>query len=194
MTAEPANPRTEAAVVGGGCFWCTEAVFSELDGVRQVEPGYAGGTTDRPTYEAVCRGTTGHAEVVRVTFDPDRLSFGDLLRVFFTVHDPTTRDRQGADVGSQYRSIILYANAAQRDAAKEVMHEVESAGIWSGRIVTELTPLEAFFPAEAYHRDYFRRNPSKAYCRLVIAPKVQKFRHRFAARVVRPGTEAPAPR
>ena len=173
----------EHAVVGGGCFWCTEAVFVELAGVRGVEPGYAGGTVANPTYERVCSGRTGHAEVVRVAFDPAVLPIEDLLRVFFTIHDPTTPNQQGADVGPQYRSIVLYASEAQRASARRVMREIEAAGIWGAPLVTELRPLDVFYPAEEYHREYFRRNPSKAYCRMVIAPKVAKFRRQFAARL-----------
>ncbi len=181
MDAPAETPRF--AVVGGGCFWCTEAVFSELAGVDRVEPGYAGGTTPHPTYEEVCTGTTGHAEVVRVSFDPAKLSYADLLRIFFTVHDPTTRNRQGADVGTQYRSIILYADESQRATALAVRAEVEEARLWPRGLVTEVVPLSAFHAAEPYHRDYFRRNPGQAYCRLVIEPKVLKFRHQFKDRL-----------
>ncbi len=189
--AEPlASAERETAVVGGGCFWCTEAVFSELDGVERVEPGYAGGTVPNPSYEEVCQGRTGHAEVVRVTFNAERLPYADLLRIFFTVHDPTTRNRQGADVGPQYRSIILPATEEQRRIAEAVLREIGQAGIWPRPIVTEITPLDAFYPAEAYHREYFRRNPDKAYCQLVIEPKVSKFRHQFAARLRTPDQPA----
>ncbi len=191
--AETTRPgRAETAVLGGGCFWCTEAVFSELAGVEQVEPGYAGGHVPSPSYEEVCTGTTGHAEVVRVTFDPTVLEFRDLLRVFFTVHDPTTPNRQGPDAGPQYRSIVLYATAEQRAVTDEVIREVTEAGIWRRPIVTERVPLATFYPAEEYHRDYFQRNPEKAYCRLVIEPKVAKFRSKFTARL-RPKGAAGAP-
>jgi peptide-methionine (S)-S-oxide reductase len=176
---------TETAVLGGGCFWCTEAVFAELAGVRLVEPGYAGGTVRHPTYEQVCEGDTGHAEVVRVTLDPTVLSYADLLRIFFTIHDPTTPDRQGADVGPQYRSIILYASDSQRATAESVRQEIDAARLWARPLVTEVRPLAEFFPAEAYHREYFRRHPDRAYCRLVIEPKVAKFRHQFQDRLAR---------
>jgi peptide-methionine (S)-S-oxide reductase len=177
--------REEVATLGGGCFWCTEAVFSELDGVLGVLPGYAGGSTPNPSYEQVCTGRTGHAEVVQVMFDPSKISYHDLLSIFFTVHDPTTLNRQGADVGPQYRSVILYHNAAQKATAEQVIAEVERAGIWKKKPVTELVPFTVFFPAEEYHRDYFRRNPSGGYCQMVIAPKVAKFRSHYADRLKR---------
>jgi peptide-methionine (S)-S-oxide reductase len=183
--APPSNAR-EVATVGGGCFWCTEAVFSELQGVEQVLPGYAGGSVPNPSYEDVCTGATGHAEVVQVTFDPTQISYSDLLRIFFTVHDPTTLNRQGADVGSQYRSIILYQSPTQQQAAQVVMQEVTAEKLWKHPLVTELVPLRAFYPAEEYHRDYFRRNPNKGYCMMVISPKVSKFRKHYADRLRRP--------
>jgi len=194
MAAPPARTGTtlETATLGGGCFWCTEAVFAELRGVRSVVPGYAGGTVPNPSYEQVCEGDTGHAEVVQVRFDPTVLAYDDLLRVFLTVHDPTTLNRQGADVGTQYRSIILVENDQQRDRAHAVLREIEGARIWSGRLVTEVKPLDRFYPAEEYHRNYFALNPDKAYCRLVIAPKVAKFRQKFAALRVAPGAPAHA--
>jgi peptide-methionine (S)-S-oxide reductase len=167
--------RIEHAVLGGGCFWCLEAVFAELRGVHGVESGYAGGHVERPTYQQVCAATTGHAEVIRVDYDPDVITYRDLLDVFFTIHDPTTRDRQGADVGPQYRSIILYDSPAQQEAAAQVIAELEADGVWK-HIVTQVVPLEMFWPAEAYHRDYYRRNPDQAYCRVAIAPKVAKLR------------------
>ena len=173
----------EQAVLGGGCFWCLEAVYLGLKGVSAVKSGYAGGHVANPSYEAVCGKRTGHAEVVQVTFDPAELSYADLLRVFFTIHDPTTQDRQGADVGPQYRSIILTTSDAQAATAREVMAEIGAAGIWSGKLVTQLEPLETFWPAEAEHDDYFNRNPFSGYCRAVVAPKVQKFRKSFADRV-----------
>jgi peptide-methionine (S)-S-oxide reductase len=181
-TAEPST-RRETAVLGGGCFWCTEAVFRELRGVQRVESGYAGGSVPNPSYEEVCTGNTGHAEVVRVEFDPTELDYRDLLRIFFTVHDPTTRNRQGADVGTQYRSVVLYSDDEQRRVAEEVVREVTDAKIWRKPIVTEIEPLSAFYPAEEYHRDYFRQNPERAYCQLVIAPKVVKFRKKYAERL-----------
>ncbi len=176
----------EAATLGGGCFWCLEAVFKELQGVVAVESGYAGGHVDNPSYEAVCGKQTGHAEVVRVVFDPAALSYADLLRVFFTIHDPTTRDRQGADVGPQYRSVIFTHSEEQAATAREVMAEVAGAGIWEGKLVTELLPEARFWPAEAEHHDYFARNPWSGYCRAVVAPKVVKFRKTFADRLKRP--------
>lgn len=169
------------ATLGGGCFWCLEAVFAALTGVERVVPGYAGGQLDQPSYEEVCEGTTGHAEVVQVTFDPAVLSFADLLRVFFTMHDPTTLDRQGADVGPQYRSIILVHDDEQRGIAAQVIGEITAAGWGDEPIVTEVAPFETFYPAETYHHDYFSRNAGQPYCRMVVAPKLAKFRQHFAA-------------
>ncbi len=173
----------ETAVFAGGCFWCTEAVFSELKGVVHVLPGYSGGSVANPTYEQVCTGRTGHAESVEITFDPGVVSYRDLLRIFFTTHDPTTLNRQGNDVGTQYRSAVFYRDASQKRVAEEVVEEITSAKIWRKKIVTEITPLTAFYPAEEYHRDYFRRNPEKSYCQIVIAPKVAKFRQKYADRL-----------
>lgn len=169
----------EEAVLGGGCFWCLEAVFQELAGVRSTEPGYAGGTAPSPTYDQVCTGETGHAEVIRVRFDPRAITYAELLRVFFVVHDPTTRDRQGADVGTQYRSIIFCRGDAQRETATGVASEVEAEGLYPGPLVTEIVKLEEFWPAESYHSDYFRRHADQPYCRIVIGPKVARFRERF---------------
>ena len=184
MSATPSPPAPgETIVLGGGCFWCTEAVFSELAGVLRVLPGYSGGTVRDPTYEAVCTGTTGHAEVAEVVFDPAVVSLHDLLVVFFTTHDPTTRDRQGNDVGPQYRSVVFYRSPAQQATAEAVIREIEGEKVWKHRIVTEIVPFEAFYPAEEYHRDYFRRNPERSYCQIVIAPKVAKFRKQYAARL-----------
>lgn len=166
----------EIATLGGGCFWCLEAVFDELAGVTHVQSGYAGGHTRNPTYQEVCTGTTGHAEVVQITFDPASLTFDDLLRVFFTIHDPTTLNRQGADVGTQYRSAIFYHSSEQKAAAERIIAELERDGVWQDPIVTELVPFTEFSRAEPYHDDYFRRNPDQAYCQAVIAPKVAKFR------------------
>ncbi len=180
-TASPGN--LEVATLGGGCFWCTEAVFSELRGVESVVPGYAGGTTPSPSYEEVCTGRTGHAEVVQVTFDPKTISYHDLLTIFFTVHDPSTLNRQGADVGTQYRSVVLYHDAAQKATAEQVVQELEKEKIWRKKFVTQIVPFSVFYPAEEYHRDYFRRNPSGGYCQFVIAPKVAKFRSHFADRL-----------
>lgn len=173
----------EVATLGGGCFWCTEAVFTELRGVERVDSGYSGGTTKDPSYEQVCTGRTGHAEVVQVTFDPRVLSYHDLLTVFFTVHDPTTLNRQGADVGTQYRSVVFYHDDVQKAVAQQVVRELEGKRLWSKRFVTELAPFAAFYPAEEYHRNYFERNPSGGYCQAVIAPKVSKFRSQFASRL-----------
>jgi peptide-methionine (S)-S-oxide reductase len=177
------NPSREVATVGGGCFWCIEAIFSELMGVEKAESGYAGGTVPNPTYEQVCGGRTGHAEVVQVTFDPSVLSYKDLLRVFFTVHDPTTLNRQGADVGTNYRSVIFYHTDQQKLEASEVIREVEEANIWNGMIVTQLEPFRAFYRAEQYHQDYFKNNPRQPYCQMVIAPKVRKFREHYMQRL-----------
>jgi peptide-methionine (S)-S-oxide reductase len=175
----------ETAVLGGGCFWCLDAVFRELAGVTGVESGYAGGTVLNPSYEAVCSGRTGHAEVVRVTFDPGKLSFADLLRVFFTIHDPTTLNRQGNDIGTQYRSAIFCQSDAQRETARAVVDEIAAAKLWPGRIVTEIAGPAEFFPAERYHQDYFERNPGQPYCMFVVAPKVAKFRKAFADRLMK---------
>jgi peptide-methionine (S)-S-oxide reductase len=174
---------TEIATLGGGCFWCTEAVFQEIKGVTAVESGYAGGQVDHPTYEQICEGTTGHAEVVRVTFDPDVVSYRELLEIFFTVHDPTTLNRQGNDVGTQYRSVIYYHSPEQLATARTVMAEM--AIVWDGPLVTELSPVPVYYPAEEYHQNYFRRNPLQGYCAFVVAPKVAKFRQTFAARAAR---------
>ena len=173
----------QEATLGGGCFWCLEAVFQELHGVLSVKSGYAGGATPNPTYQQVCSGATGHAEVVRVRFDPRAIDYADLLRIFFAIHDPTTKDRQGNDRGTQYRSIILYADEPQREIATAVLKEVEAEGIYPDPIVTQIEPLEEFWPAEAYHDDYFRRNPDQTYCAVVVGPKVAKFRKRFKDRL-----------
>ena len=171
--------KEEVATLGGGCFWCIEAVLSELKGVTQVLPGYAGGNVPNPSYEQVCTDKTGHAEVVQVTFDPSVLSYGNLLRIFFTVHDPTTLNRQGEDVGTQYRSVVFYHSPQQLATIEQVLRELRDAKLWRGKIVTEVRPFQAFYPAEEYHRDYFRRNPGKSYCQIVIEPKVVKFREHF---------------
>ena len=177
---------TETALLGGGCFWCLDAVFRELAGVKSVESGYAGGSVVDPTYDQVCTGSTGHAEVVRVTFDPTLLSFRDLLRVFFTIHDPTTRDRQGNDAGPQYRSVIFASNDAQRADAEGVVAELTREHVWPDPIVTQIEGLATFYPAETYHQDYFERNPRQPYCAYVVAPKVAKFRKAYAERL-KPG-------
>jgi peptide-methionine (S)-S-oxide reductase len=170
----------EKATLGGGCFWCLEAVFREMAGVTSAQSGYAGGHMANPSYEVVCGKRTGHAEVVQVTFDPALLTFADLLRVFFTIHDPTTKDRQGADIGPQYRSIILTHGAEQEAATKTVIAEITTAGLWPRPIVTEIMPLTEFWPAEPEHDNYFARNPWSGYCQAVIAPKLTKFRKAFS--------------
>jgi len=175
--------RTETATLAGGCFWCLEAVYMLLDGVVSVEPGYAGGDTEDPTYEEVCTGRTGHAEVTRIVYDPAVISFPDLLDVFFTIHDPTTKDRQGGDVGTQYRSAIFYHDEAQRVAAYTKLAEMERMDVWADPIVTQISPLEVFYPAEDYHRRFFERNGDQPYCQGVIVPKVAKFRKRHLDRL-----------
>ena len=169
---------TESAILGGGCFWCLEAIYQELKGVSHVESGYAGGHIPNPTYEQICEGKTGHAEVVRVEFDPAAVSYRDILEVFFTIHDPTTPNRQGNDIGTQYRSVIYYQSPAQYETAKQVIAEM--ANVWDAPIVTELLPLSSYYKAEEYHQNYFRRNPMQGYCAFVVAPKVAKFRSVFA--------------
>ena len=170
---------TQVATFAGGCFWCLEAVFEQLRGVTKVVSGYSGGHVPNPSYQAVCTGTTGHAEVTQVTFEPDQISFGDLLHVFFAIHDPTTLDRQGGDVGTQYRSAIFYHDDAQRRTAEAVIGELEAEHVFDDPIVTKVEPLQAFYPAEEYHREYYRRNPNQGYCRAVIAPKVAKLRSKY---------------
>ncbi len=184
--SEPSLQRSrEIATLGGGCFWCLEAVYVELKGVDRVVSGYTGGQVPDPSYEAVCAGTTGHAEVVQVTYDPGVLSFQDLLQVFFTIHDPTTLNRQGADVGTQYRSAIYYHSPVQAEIAAAVIQELEAAGVWDGKIVTEVTPAGPFYPAEDYHQDFFASNPYQPYCQYVVAPKVAKLRKAFAEKLKR---------
>ena len=170
----------EVATLGGGCFWCLEAVYLDLMGVHEIQSGYTGGGTPDPTYEQVCSGSTGHAEVVRLSFDPDVVSYREILEVFFAVHDPTTLNRQGADVGTQYRSVIFFHSAAQKEVAESLIRELDVEGIWADPIVTEVAAGREFHPAEAYHVDYFRRNPGQPYCQAVINPKVSRFRARFA--------------
>ena len=179
-------PQRETATLAGGCFWCLEAAFQDLKGVETVQSGYAGGRVANPSYEDVCTGTTGHAEVVQLTFDPQIVTFEDLLHVFFTIHDPTTLNRQGADVGTQYRSAIFYHSPEQKATAERVIAELQAGKLWDEPVVTELKPLEAFYPAEEYHRDYFRRNPNQGYCRAVIAPKVAKVRKLYFDRLKQP--------
>ena len=177
------NTNYQTATLAGGCFWCLEAVFDELEGVLSVESGYAGGKVANPSYREVCNGTTGHAEVVQVTFDPAALSFSDLLRVFFTIHDPTTLNRQGADVGTQYRSAIFYHNDEQKRVAEEVIAEFNSEKMWPKPIVTEVAKFDKFYMAEDYHQEYFAHNPYQPYCMAVVAPKVMKFRKHFMDRL-----------
>ncbi|HXI33089.1 MAG TPA: peptide-methionine (S)-S-oxide reductase MsrA [Gemmatimonadales bacterium] len=177
---------TETATLAGGCFWCLEAAFQQLKGVTAVASGYAGGTVPNPTYEAVCSGRTGHAEVTRVEFDPAVISYRDLLDVFFTIHDPTTLNQQGADVGTQYRSAIFYQSPEQERVARETIAQLEATHVWDDPIVTEVVPLAAFYPAEQYHRDYYNRNQNQPYCRAVIAPKVAKLRKHFLEKLKAP--------
>ena len=177
------NRQTQQATLAGGCFWCLEAVFDDLKGVLAVESGYSGGALENPSYQAVCTGTTGHAEVVRIEFDPQEISFADLLRVFFSIHDPTSLNRQGADVGTQYRSAIFYHDEAQKQTAEEIMRELGAADLWPNPIVTEVSPLVNYYPAEDYHQEYFANNPAQPYCAAVVAPKVAKFRKQYLERL-----------
>ena len=177
------SSRTEVATLGGGCFWCLEAVYQELRGVERIESGYSGGDVPNPTYRQVCSETTGHAEVVQVTFDPDEVSYRDILEVYFTIHDPTTLNRQGADVGTQYRSVIFYHDEDQKRAAEEVISSLEAEGIWNNPLVTEVAPFDEFYVAEDYHQNYFRNNGFQPYCQVIIAPKVAKFRKEHLERL-----------
>lgn len=181
----------ELATLGGGCFWCLEPVFEQLQGVEKVAAGYAGGSLPDPTYRQVCAGTTGHAEVVQITFDPAILSFRDLVEVFFSIHDPTTLNRQGADVGTQYRSVIYYHTPEQKAQAEQVIADLNAKGIWPSPIVTEVAPFQAFYRAEDYHQRYLQANPSQPYCVAVVAPKVAKFRKLFASKLKGGTTLAP---
>jgi peptide-methionine (S)-S-oxide reductase len=169
----------EKATFGSGCFWCTEAIFENLNGVTSVVSGYAGGTVENPTYEAVCSGTTGHAEVTQITYDPSIISYDELLEVFWKTHDPTTLNRQGNDVGTQYRSVIFYHNEKQKELAEKYKEELDKSGAWDNPIVTEISPLTKFYSAEGYHQDYYKNNPNQGYCAFVIAPKVEKFEKVF---------------
>jgi peptide-methionine (S)-S-oxide reductase len=177
------NPLMKLATLGGGCFWCLEAVFLDLNGVLKVESGYSGGGIPNPTYRQVCTGSTGHAEVVQVTFDPRGISFHEVLEVFFSIHDPTTLNQQGADIGTQYRSVIFYHNPDQRLIAERVIDDFDQKKLWDAPIVTELTPFREFYRAEEYHQEYFPNNLDQPYCRFVIAPKVAKFRKQFLTRL-----------
>nr|CAA9274983.1 Peptide-methionine (S)-S-oxide reductase MsrA [uncultured Armatimonadetes bacterium] len=181
----PAPPGKEIAVLANGCFWCTEAIFTDLKGVEKVESGYTGGQVKNPTYEQVCTGRTGHAEAIRIVFDPKAISYHDLLSIFFATHDPTTLNRQGADVGTQYRSAIFYQSPEQKATAEKVIREVEQARLYKDPIVTQVVAASEYYPAEDYHRDYFARNPNAGYCRAVIAPKVAKFRDKYREKLKR---------
>lgn len=178
-----ADAQSERVTLAGGCFWCLEAVFERVDGVLAVESGYSNGQAERPSYEQVCSGRTGHAEVVQVTFDPAVISFQEILEIFFTIHDPTTLNRQGNDVGPQYRSVIFFHSPEQQAVAQQVIREFNTAGVWDRPLVTEVTPAPTFYAAEDYHQEYFARNPSQGYCRVIIAPKVTKFRQKYADRL-----------
>jgi peptide-methionine (S)-S-oxide reductase len=178
------NQTTETAVLGGGCFWCTEAVFLGVDGVTAVQSGYAGGEVKNPTYEQICEGNTGHAEVVQVTFDPARIGYREILDIFFAIHDPTQLNRQGNDVGTQYRSVIFTQSDAQRTTAEAALADLAREGVYEGKIVTQVAPLDGnYWPAEAYHQNYFENHPNQGYCSFVVAPKVAKFRQKFAHRI-----------
>ncbi|MBV6465314.1 MAG: peptide-methionine (S)-S-oxide reductase [Candidatus Brocadia sp.] len=192
---QPATPpqSKEIVTLGGGCFWCIEAFFDELEGVECVESGYSGGRVDNPTYQQVCTGTTGYAEVVQITFDPTIVSFREILEVFFTMHDPTTLNRQGADVGTQYRSVIFYRNQEQKSVAEQVVREVQTAHLWDAPVVTEIAPFKAFYKGEDYHQDYYKLNPSQGYCRVVITPKIKKFREHFRKKLKKRNLEIPNP-
>jgi peptide-methionine (S)-S-oxide reductase len=175
---------SEQATLAGGCFWCLEAVYLNVRGVKKVESGYAGGQVANPTYEAVCTGRTGHAEVVQVTYDPQVINYRELLEIFFTIHDPTTLNRQGADSGTQYRSAIFYHSPAQKTEAEQMIATLDREKVYDSAIVTQVVPLDRFYPAEEYHRDYYRRNPDQGYCRAVIAPKVSKLRKQWENKLV----------
>jgi peptide-methionine (S)-S-oxide reductase len=180
MDKNTPSPSVQTTVLAGGCFWCLEAVFDQVLGVTDVVSGYAGGTSPNPTYDQVCSGRTGHAEVVRVTYDPSRISYTDILHIFFTIHDPTTLNRQGNDVGTQYRSAIFTTSPQEQAAAKDVIQDLTAQGLWSAPVVTQVLPLDTFYPAEDYHQQYFTRNPGQGYCQFVVAPKVAKFRQKYA--------------
>jgi peptide-methionine (S)-S-oxide reductase len=183
QNTQSGNNNLQVATLAGGCFWCLEAVYDDLKGVEDVVSGYSGGSAQNPSYEQVSTGRTGHAETVQVTFDPAVISYEDILHIFFSIHNPTTLNRQGADVGTQYRSAIFYHNDEQKATAERVMQEIEDAGVWDAPLVTELKPYEAFYKAEEYHQEYFRKNPYQPYCQVVIAPKVSKFRKQYYERL-----------
>ena len=182
---DPASDKKEVATLGGGCFWCLEPIFQALAGVKEVVVGYSGGTVPNPSYEEVCTGTTGHAEVVQITFDPEVISYEEILEGFFSVHDPTTLNRQGVDVGSQYRSIVLYHHEGQKATAEKVIQDLSSKKVWEAPVVTEIVGFKVFYRAEGYHQGYFEANPRQPYCRVVVAPKVAKFRKTFAPRLTK---------
>jgi peptide-methionine (S)-S-oxide reductase len=175
----------ELATLGGGCFWCIEAVCSELKGVEKVVSGYSGGSVQNPSYEQVCEGTTGHAEVVQITFNPNMISFNEILQIFFTIHDPTTLNRQGVDVGTQYRSVIFYHNTRQKAIAEQVIKEINVEGRYDRPIVTQIEPFKTFYKAEGYHQEYYRKNPSQSYCVAVISPKITKFKQKYSEKLIR---------
>jgi peptide-methionine (S)-S-oxide reductase len=183
MTDTHNQPELETATLGGGCFWCLEPVYASLEGVEDAVVGYAGGTVPNPSYQLVCTGTSGHAEVVQVVFDPQVISYREILEVFFSVHDPTTLNRQGADVGTQYRSVIFYHSPQQKQIAEDIIRELDQSGTWDNPIVTEIAPFEQFYRAEEYHQEYFEKNPYQGYCQVVIAPKVSKFRKKYLSRL-----------
>ncbi len=187
---QPTTPSKEVATLAGGCFWCLEAVFNDLQGVEKAVSGYSGGTVPNPTYKHVCTGTTGHAEVVQVTFDPRVISFRQLLEVFFTIHDPTTLNRQSSDIGTQYRSGIFHHTPEQKATAEQVIKELTGARLWGNPIVTEVTPFQVFYSAEDYHQNYFQHNPDQPYCRVVVAPKVAKFRKQHLSMLKKVGGPA----
>lgn len=188
-----ANSVSSIATLGGGCFWCMDAAFEQVDGISRVVSGYAGGSIDNPTYEQVCSGRTGHAEVVQLTYDPETISYRDLLEIFFTMHDPTTLNRQGADVGTQYRSVIFYHDEAQRSTAEEVISQMTEEGYWQDPVVTEVVPAPVFHPAEAVHQGYYARNSGQPYCQAVIAPKLVKLRKKHFDRLRGSRTDAATP-
>ena len=190
-TAKPMNTQNintnkqDTATFGTGCFWCSEAIFSMVDGVLSVTPGYSGGKEPNPDYELICSGTTDYAEVVQITYDPEKISFRELLEIFWKTHDPTTLNRQGADVGKQYRSVIFYHNEEQKKEAEFYKDQLEKSKIWKKPIVTEISPFKRFYPAEDYHKDYYRNNPANAYCNFVITPKVEKFKKIFSDKLTK---------
>ncbi len=180
------NKVTKVATLASGCFWCTEAVFSIVKGVEKIEPGYSGGSVPNPTYEQVSKGTTGHAEAVQVTFDSSKISFKEILEIFFATHDPTTLNRQGPDVGTQYRSVIFYHNKEQKATAEKVIAELNEEGIWDAPIVTQVVPFKAFYAAETYHKDYYKKHPDQSYCQQIITPKLAKLQQRFLDKLKAP--------